>query len=152
MYGGQLGGGNQSGGSAWRGLLSLVAFGVIVYFAVFAFAFIYRWLWYAVPVFLIATVLVDRKFLFALASRLGRLTSRNLVAGVLAGIFIVFSLPFLAPILLLIALFTRNIKKRVVKQSEEMNAMYDMFQQRHRQNDPQEIEIEYEEVSSKKGR
>ncbi|MEM8584865.1 MAG: hypothetical protein AAGF87_11375 [Bacteroidota bacterium] len=152
MYGGQIGGGNQSGGgSALRGLLSLVAFGVIVYFAVFAFAFIYRWLWYAVPFFLIGTALVDYKLLLGLASRLGRLTSRNLIGGVLAGAFVLFSMPFLAPVLLLIALFTRTLKKRAKTQSAETEAMFDLFQQRYRARDPQEIEIDYEEISSEPG-
>ncbi|MEL6392900.1 MAG: hypothetical protein AAFR97_09090, partial [Bacteroidota bacterium] len=109
------------------------------------------WLWYAVPFFLVGTALIDYKLPLGLAARLGRLTSRNPIGGVLAGAVLVFSLPFLAPILLLIALFTRSMKKRAKTQSDEMSAMFDLFQQRHREREPQEIEIDYEDISSESG-
>ena len=149
MTSGQIGGSDpQSGGSPLRGLLGLVVFGLVIYLAFTVFAWVYKMMWYAVPFLLGAVALLDFKLVLSIIRRLGRLFERNPIAGLIAGALFGVSLPLTAPILLIVALVRRNLRRKMAEQSGEMNSMFEMFQQQAGRagREPREIEIDYEEL------
>ncbi len=150
MFGGQLNGPQQSGGgSPFRGIMGLVVFGLVIYLAFTVFAWLYAKLWYAVPFVLGAVALLDPKLLLGIFRRLGELTGRNPIAGLIVGAIFCFSLPFFSLILLVIALVRRSMRKKMSEHGEQSGQMFDMFMQQaqgRRGSEPQNIDIEYEEL------
>ncbi|MEM7574458.1 MAG: hypothetical protein AAF433_16260 [Bacteroidota bacterium] len=149
MHSGQIGGSSpQNGGSPLRGLLGLVVFGLVIYLAFTVFAWLYKMLWYAVPVALGAVAILDHKLLLSIFRRIGNVVGRNPIAGLIVGAIFCLSLPFVAPILVIVALVRRNLKRKMSEQSDQMNSMFEMFQQQAsgKGREPREIEIDYEEL------
>lgn len=125
----QFGGNNRS---PLGGIVGILV-GILFLVALFSFVqFLFKLLWYALPVIVIATAIIDHKVLLSYFGWVGRLFKRNVLYGLLVAVLTIVAAPVVALFLLGKAL----LKKKVNEVKNEM--------ERKQQGEL----IEYEELES----
>ena len=125
----QFGGNNRS---PFGGIVGILV-GILFLFALFSFVqFLFKLLWYALPVIVIATAVIDHKVILGYFGWVGKLFKRNFLYGLLVAVLTVVAAPVVALFLLGKAL----LRKKVKDVKDEM--------ERQRQGEF----VEYEELDS----
>jgi Na+-transporting methylmalonyl-CoA/oxaloacetate decarboxylase gamma subunit len=101
----------ESGGmnKAWVGLLIM---GVFIFLVFLLLKSLYKILWIASPVIIIATLFIDRQVIMRFLRMIGRVFSRNPLTGVVLIILSILVFPFLSVGMLINAILNRKIKAK----------------------------------------
>jgi hypothetical protein len=102
-----FGGNNQSPFSGLIGIIIAVLFFIGLFWFV---QFLFRILWFLLPVMVIATVIIDHKVILNYFGWIGRLFRNNWIAGAAVGALTIIGAPVVALFLLGRALLGRKIK------------------------------------------
>ena len=110
----QTQGSYQFGGSSNNPLKGLMGIAVAIFFFIALFwfmQFLFNLLWMALPVIIIATVIIDYKVILNYFSWVGRLFRSNWLAGLLVGVLTMVGAPIVASFLLGKALLKKKVNK-----------------------------------------
>lgn len=133
----------DSGGmnKAWLGLLIM---GVFIFLVFLLLRSLYKILWIASPVIIIATLLIDRQIILRFLRMVGRVFKRNPLTGVVLIILSIVIFPFLSVGMLVNAILNRKIKSRAKEfgysRPEETFTEYEEMEIKR----PEEVEAEKE--------
>jgi len=95
--------------NAWIGLLFM---GIFIFLVFLLLKSLYKILWIASPVLIIATLIIDRQVILRFLRMVGRVVKRNILTGVLLILLSALVFPFLSVGMLINAVLNKKIKGR----------------------------------------
>ncbi|HRQ29906.1 MAG TPA: hypothetical protein PLU49_07510 [Saprospiraceae bacterium] len=121
----------QDSGSLNKAWIGLLFMGILIFLIFLLLKSLYKILWIASPVLIIATLIIDRQVIFRYLRMVKRLISRNFLTGLILVILSILVFPFLSVGMLANAILNRKIRSKAkefgqVSPHEEFSAYEEM--------------------------
>ena len=127
------------------GTFGSIAVALLFFYLLFKLlAFVFQLMWWAAPLILIASLVIDHKVFLGYLKMVGNLFQRNWIYGLAAGIASVVLFPLLSLYLLGMALFKKKVKERQVAMDERVNGKWTDYEEVS--TEPMDLDIPYEEL------
>ncbi len=102
----------QDSGGMNKAWIGFVVMGLVVFLVFWLLSSLYKIFWYASPVFIIATLIIDRQVVLRYLRMVGRVFRRNALTGILLIVLSIFVFPFLSAGMLVNAILNRKLKAK----------------------------------------